>query len=53
MGRRGRAYSVMIKIGLASLLLAHTGGINSSYYLIYYLPVVTAAMFFGPWATLG
>lgn len=52
-GRRGAAYSVLIKIGLASLLTAHTGDINSSYYLIYLLPVVTAAMFFGPWATLG
>jgi signal transduction histidine kinase len=49
---RGRAYSVLVKIGLASLLLAHTGGINSSYYLIYYLPVVSAAMFFSAWATL-
>jgi two-component system, NtrC family, sensor histidine kinase HydH len=51
-GPRGTLYSVILKIGLASLLIAHTGGINSSYYLIYYLPVVTAAMFFGPWATL-
>lgn len=51
--RRGPAYSVILKILLASLLIAHTGGINSSYYLIFYLPVVTAAMYFGPWATLG
>lgn len=50
---RGPAYSVLLKILLATLLIAHTGDINSSYYLIYYLPVVTAAMFFGPWATLG
>ena len=52
-GPRGPLYSVVIKILLASLLIAHTGGINSSYYLIYYLPVVSAAMLFGPWATLG
>jgi len=26
--------------------------INSSYYPIYYLPIVTAAEYFGPWATL-
>ncbi len=50
---RGQAYSVIIKIGLATLLVAHTGNIESSYYLIYYLPVVTAAMAFGIWATLG
>jgi len=50
--RRGPSYAVIIKIGLATLLIAHTGEINSSYYLIYYLPVVTAAMYFGPWATL-
>jgi nitrogen-specific signal transduction histidine kinase len=53
--RRGRIYSVIIKILLSTLLLAHTGevGINSSYYPIFYLPVVTAAIYFGPLATLG
>jgi two-component system sensor histidine kinase HydH len=51
---RGRIYSVLIKICLATLLLDHTGdvGINSDYYPIYYLPVVTAAMYFGPLGTL-
>ncbi|MGA9594092.1 MAG: ATP-binding protein [Candidatus Acidiferrales bacterium] len=51
---RGRVYSVLIKIGLATLLLDHTGtmGINSTYYPIYYLPIVTAAIYFGPLATL-
>src|SRR5579863_1224184 len=53
--RRGGAYVVLIKIGLATLLIDHTGelSINSSYYPIYYLPVVTAAEYFGPWATLA
>ena len=52
---RGRVYMVLIKIGLATLLLPHTADvpINSSYYLIYYLPVITAAMYFGPLATVG
>src|SRR5437016_9743864 len=52
---RGRVYMVLIKIGLATLLLPHTAEvpINSSYYLIYYLPVITAAMYFGPLATVG
>ncbi|HET7748745.1 MAG TPA: ATP-binding protein [Terriglobales bacterium] len=53
--RRGPAYSVLLKIALASLLLGHTGGavsINSSYYPIYYLPVITAAIYFGPVGTL-
>src|SRR5215471_14277253 len=46
---RGRIYAVLIKIGLATLLLGHTApegtdtavqvSINSSYYPIYYLPV--------------
>jgi two-component system sensor histidine kinase HydH len=49
---RGRAYSVILKIVLASVVVNCTGGINSSYYLIYYLPVVTAAMYFEPWPTL-
>ena len=53
--RRGPAYVVVLKILLATLLIDHTGeiGINSSYYPIYYLPVVTAALYFGPWGTLG
>lgn len=53
--KRGPAYSVIIKILLATLLLDHTGalGINSSYYPIYFLPVVSAAIYFGPIATLA
>ena len=50
---RGRCYSVILKILLGSLLVYHTGGIESSYYLIYFLPVVTAAMYFDLWATLA
>ena len=52
--KRGPAYAIIIKILLATLLLDHTGdiGINSNYYPIYYLPVVTAAVYFGPIATL-
>lgn len=51
---RGRSYVVILKILLATILLDHTGelGINSSYYPIFYLPVVTAAMYFGPWGML-
>ena len=51
-----RYYSVIIKILLATLLMMHTGdpagGINSSYYLIYFLPVMTAALFFEGTGTL-
>lgn len=52
---RGPAYTVIIKILLATLLLDHTGefGINSSYYPIYFLPVVSAAIYFGTLAALG
>jgi two-component system sensor histidine kinase HydH len=54
MPKRGRAYVVLLKILLATLLLDHTGdvGINSSYYPIYYLCVVTAAVYYGPVGTL-
>jgi len=53
--RRGEVYIVLIKIGLATVLINHTGeiSINSSYWPIYFLPVVTAAEYFGPWATLS
>jgi signal transduction histidine kinase len=52
--RRGPVYVVVLKTVLATLLLDHTGEIpiNSYYYPIYYLPAVTAAEYFGPWATL-
>jgi two-component system, NtrC family, sensor histidine kinase HydH len=51
---RGVTYVVLLKISLATFLIDHTGevGINSSYYPIYYLPVVTAALYCGPWLTL-
>jgi signal transduction histidine kinase len=53
--KRGPAYSVILKILLATLLLDHTGqfGINSNYYPIYFLPVVNAAIYFGPLAALA
>jgi len=53
--RRGATYIVLLKMALATLLIDHTGelSINSSYYPIYYLPIVSAAEYFGPWATLG
>jgi len=50
---RGQAYSVILKILLGSLLVDHTGGIWSSYYLIYFVPVATAAMYFELVATLA
>lgn len=53
--RWGRVCSVLFKTTLATILLAHTGAdaaVNSIYWPIYFLPVVTAAMYFGPVATL-
>lgn len=53
--KRGPSYAVLLKILLAMLLISHTGEviINSSYYPIFYLPVVTAAVYFDPWKTLA
>lgn len=53
--KRGPAYVVLLKIGLATLLIDHTGelAINSYYYPIYFLPILTAAEYFGPWGTLA
>ena len=52
--RHGHSYAVLLKIVLATLLLGQTGdlGINSRYWPIYLVPVVTAAASFGPWTTL-
>ena len=51
---RGPVYLVLLKIALATALIDHTNeiAINSYYYPIYYLPVVTAAEYFSPLATL-
>jgi signal transduction histidine kinase len=51
---RGRFYAVLMKVLLATLLLGHTGdlGINSNYWPIFFLPVVTAAIYYGPIGTL-
>ena len=54
-GRPGTSLAVLIKIVLATVLINHTGdpaAINSDYYPIFYLPVMTAAMYFGPLGTL-
>jgi two-component system, NtrC family, sensor histidine kinase HydH len=53
--KRGPSYAVLLKILLAMLLISHTGevGINSSYYPILYLPIVTAAIYFDAWVTLA
>ena len=52
--KRGVSYVILLKISLATLLLDHTAevGINSNYWPIYFVPVVTAALYCGPWATL-
>jgi len=52
--RHGPSGIVLLKISLATLLINHTGelSINSSYYPIYYVPIVTAAIHFGAWGTL-
>jgi len=51
---RGPTCVVLWKIALATLLIDHTGelAINSYYYPIYFVPIITAAEYFGPWATL-
>jgi signal transduction histidine kinase len=55
MPRRGPAYVVLMKIALATFLIDHTEelAINSYYYPIYFLPVMTAAEYFSPLATLA
>ena len=52
--QRGRIYVVLLKIAFATLLIDHTGEIpiNSYYYPIYFLPVLTAAEYFGFLGTL-
>lgn len=51
---RGPAYVVLLKTGLATALVNHTGeiSINSSYWPVFFLPAVTAAEYFAPLGTL-
>lgn len=53
--RRRNFYSVLVKMALSTLLLTHTAtwpAILSAYYPIYYIPVVSAAMLYGPLGTV-
>ena len=54
-GKLGPYCAVAIKISLATMLLGHTGDpapISSSYWPIFWLPIITAAVYFGPLGTL-
>ncbi|MCL4852167.1 MAG: hypothetical protein KJZ78_12400, partial [Bryobacteraceae bacterium] len=51
--RRGIHLSIVIKLILSYLLIGFTGAVNSSYYLVLLLPVVTAATTFGPGGTIA
>ncbi len=54
LGKRGSIYAVMVKIGLATILINHTQDvpISSSYWPIFWLPIMTAATYFSPVGTL-
>ncbi|HET7871745.1 MAG TPA: ATP-binding protein [Terriglobales bacterium] len=52
---RGPVLAVLIKLTLATVLLNHTrdaAPIVSSYWPVFFVPVTTAAIYFGPWGTL-
>jgi two-component system, NtrC family, sensor histidine kinase HydH len=53
-GKRGNIYAVVVKIVLATVLINHTQDvpISSSYWPIFWLPVMTAATYFSPAGTL-
>ncbi len=51
--RRGVLTSIFLKLTLGYLLVGFTGAVNSNYYLVFILPVVTAATAFGPLGTIG
>ena len=44
---RGNVVSIVVKLGLAYLLIGETGGVASSYYFILLVPVVSAATTLG------
>jgi signal transduction histidine kinase len=50
--KRGRLVSIALKLVLGYLLIGYTGGLNSRYFLVLLLPVVTVATTFGVVAML-
>jgi two-component system, NtrC family, sensor histidine kinase HydH len=51
--QRGVAASNLLKLGLCYLLIGWSGGINSPYYLILLLPVVSAATTLNLWGAIA
>lgn len=49
---QGALVVTVTKLGLCYLLVWQTGGIESNYYLIFVLPIISAASIFGPWLTV-
>src|SRR5436190_174859 len=49
---RGKILWNVFKLGIVLLLIGYTGGVNSSYYLLLLLPMVSAAISLGVLATL-
>ena len=50
--QRGRVVSIVLKLLFGYLLIGVSGGVQSSYYLIMMVPVVSAATLFGALGTL-
>jgi two-component system, NtrC family, sensor histidine kinase HydH len=47
-GPKGNVVAILLKLAMIYVLIGYTGGINSSYYLILLLPMVSAASTLGP-----
>jgi len=50
---RGRILGLVLKFGISFLLIGYTGGIESRYWLVLLLPVVSSGMTFGILGTLA
>ncbi len=50
--RRGAVLGIAVKLALCYMLVWETDGIESSYFLIFLLPIISAASIFGLWGAL-
>ena len=50
---RGAVFGIAVKLALCYLLVWETDGIESSYFLIFLLPIISAASIFGLWGALA
>ena len=51
--KRIRALTIVLDLVAISVLVVFSGGLESSWYLLYFFPIMSAARYLGPWWSAG